>query len=349
MDFMANADWLYMYMPIAGVKIFWPGLVLIGFSVGVIGGFFGMGGAWMVTPGLNILGFPMAFAIGTDIAHIAGKSMVSTMRHSKFGNVDYKLGFVMLIGTMIGIEIGAQLIMLLERIGKVGSVVRWVYVGFLALIALMVFYDYAKAVQKKKAGAVDGEHGTEGITWYKTLHRIKIPPMMHFKTAGFTCSAWLPIMVSFLTGVLAGFLGIGGGLLRMPALVYLIGCPTHIAVGTDLFEVMISGLYGAFTYSLKGRIELVAVFVMLTGAAIGAQIGTVATKYAKGYGIRVAFGIAVLCCMFSIILKQFGYATSAAALILGTISLICIYIIKIMLQGAAQELRDKKRAAIMGQ
>lgn len=334
-------EWLYLYMPVAGVNIFWPGLVLIGFSVGVIGGFFGMGGAWMVTPGLNILGFPMAFAIGTDIAHIAGKSMVSTMRHSKFGNVDYKLGVVMIIGTMIGIECGAQIVMFLERIGRVGSVVRWVYVVFLALIAFMVFYDYYKAVQKKKAG-ITGEHGAEGITWYKTLHKIKIPPIVHFKAAGFTCSAWLPIFVSFLTGVLAGFLGIGGGLLRMPALVYLIGCPTHIAVGTDLFEVMISGLYGAFTYSLKGRIEMVAVFVMLTGAAIGAQIGTVATKYAKGYGIRVAFGLAVVCCMISVILKEFKYNMASAILILGTISLICIYICKIMFVGAAQELREKK-------
>lgn len=94
-------DWLYLYMPIAGVSIFWPGLVLIGFSVGVLAGFFGMGGAWMVTPGLNILGFPMAFAIGTDMAHIAGKSMISTIRHSKFGNVDYKLGLTMLLGTFI--------------------------------------------------------------------------------------------------------------------------------------------------------------------------------------------------------------------------------------------------------
>jgi len=335
-------DWLYMWMPIAGVNIFWPGLVLIGFSVGVIGGFFGMGGAWMVTPGLNILGFPMAFAIGTDMAHIAGKSMVSTMRHSKFGNVDYKLGLVMIIGTMMGIELGAQLVMYLERLGRVGPVVRWVYVGFLALIAFMVFYDYYKAVSKAKSGEGGGERGTEGITWYKTLHKIKIPPMMHFKAAGFTCSAWLPITVSFATGVLAGFLGIGGGLLRMPALIYLIGTPTHIAVGTDLFEVMISGLYGAFTYAIKGRIELVAVFVMLTGAAIGAQIGTVATKYAKGYGIRIAFGIAVLCCMVSIVLKQYGFDIMSAALILGTISLICLYIIKIMLVGAADELRAKK-------
>ncbi|MEF2144303.1 MAG: sulfite exporter TauE/SafE family protein [Desulfovibrionaceae bacterium] len=335
-------EFLYMYMPIAGVNVFWPGLVLIGFSVGVIGGFFGMGGAWMVTPGLNILGFPMAFAIGTDMAHIAGKSMISTIRHSKFGNVDYKLGIVMLIGTMVGIEIGAQIVMHLERIGIVGSVVRWVYVFFLALIAFMVFYDYAKAVSNKKKG-ISGEHGTEGITWYKTLHKINIPPMMHFKRAGITCSAWLPILVSLATGILAGFLGIGGGLLRMPALVYLIGAPTHVSVGTDLFEVMISGLYGAFTYSMKGRIELVAVFVMLTGAAIGAQIGTVATKYAKGYGIRIAFGIAVLCCMISIILKQYKFAAASAVLILSTIGLICLYICKIMFQGAAQELREKKQ------
>jgi uncharacterized membrane protein YfcA len=337
-----DASWLYLYMPIAGVNIFWPGLVLIGYSVGVIGGFFGMGGAWMVTPGLNILGFPMAFAIGTDIAHIAGKSMISTIRHSKFGNVDYKLGVVMLIGTMTGIECGAQIVMWLERLGQVGKVVRWVYVVFLLLIALMVFSDYFKARQKKKRGVDVGEKGVEGFTWYKTLHKIKIPPMMHFKASGIYCSAWLPIMVSFATGVLAGFLGIGGGLLRMPALIYFIGAPTHIAVGTDLFEVMISGLYGAFTYTLKGRIELVAVFVMLTGAAIGAQIGTVATKYAKGYGIRLAFGAAVLCCMISIILKQFKYETSAAVLILSIIGVICLYIMGIMFKGAARELREKK-------
>jgi uncharacterized membrane protein YfcA len=340
-----DASWLYMYMPISGVTIFWPGMVLIGFSVGILGGFFGMGGAWMVTPGLNILGFPMAFAIGTDMAHIAGKSMISTMRHSKFGNVDYKLGFIMLIGTFIGIECGAQLVMWLERLGRVGPVVRWVYVVFLFLISLMVFADYRKAVHKKKAGVEAGEKGVEGFTWYKTLHKINVPPMMHFKTAGIYCSIWLPIFVSFLTGVLAGFLGIGGGLLRMPALVYFVGLPTHIAVGTDLFEVMISGLYGAFTYTLKGRIELVAVFVMLTGAAIGAQIGTVATKYAKGYGIRAAFGLAVFACMISIILKQYKFDMSATVVILGAISALSLWVLVIMFKGAAAELRMKKERA----
>ncbi len=91
-------DWLYTLMPIAGIQIWWPGLVILGLGVGIIGGFFGMGGAWMVTPGLNILGFPMAFAIGTDITQMAGKSLISTMRHAKFGNVDYKLSLIMVVG-----------------------------------------------------------------------------------------------------------------------------------------------------------------------------------------------------------------------------------------------------------
>jgi uncharacterized membrane protein YfcA len=142
------------------VEVFWPGLIILGLGVGIIGGFFGMGGGWMVTPGLNMLGFPMAFAIGTDISHMAGKSLVSTMRHAKFGNVDYKLGLIMTVGTAAGVE--------------------------------------------------------------------------------------------------AGVLGIGGGLIRMPALVYLVGCPTHIAIGTDLFEVMISALYGCATHTAKGRTELLA-------------------------------------------------------------------------------------------
>ena len=334
-------DWLYMYMPIAGVTIFWPGMVLIGFSVGVIGGFFGMGGAWMVTPGLNILGFPMAFAIGTDMAHMAGKSMISTMRHAKFGNVDYKLGLTMIVGTVIGIELGARIVMWLEFIGQVGPVVRWVYVVVLALIALTVFTDYIKAVQKKKAGIV-GEHGAEGHTWYKTFHKINIPPIVHFKVAGITCSMWLPIIVSFITGILTGFLGIGGGLIRMPSLVYLVGVPTHIAVGTDLFEIIISGLYGTLTYGSKGRIEIWGVFVMLAGAAVGAQIGTVATKYAKGFGIRIAFGISVVACMISVILKQFHFDLSATVVILGAIGAISLYIVMIMVTGAAKELRQKK-------
>ncbi len=350
-------DWLYILMPIAGVKIFWPGLIILGIGVGVIGGFFGMGGAWMVTPGLNILGFPMAFAIGTDIAHMAGKSLISTMRHGKFGNVDYKLGFIMLFGTVVGFEVGAQMIMWLERIGKVDMVVRWIYLLLLAFITWMVFTDVAKRKAKERAAIAAGKEVDKlatGLEWHKTLHKIKIPPMVNLDVAGIHCSAWLPIAVSFFTGWMAGILGIGGGLIRMPSLIYLVGCPTHVAVGTDLFEVMISGLYGAASYTFKGRTELVAAIIMLIGAAVGAQIGAVATKYIKGYGIRIAFGLAVIGCGLSVFLKLLPvYVPSvsvicdiiATYMILGLVSALALYITVKMVQGAKHEIAMKKAKA----
>jgi len=349
-------EFFYILMPIAGVKIFWPGLVILGLGVGVIGGFFGMGGAWMITPGLNILGFPMAFAIGTDIAHMAGKSLVSTMRHGKFGNVDYKLGVIMIVGTVGGFEIGAQMIMWFERIGKVDLYVRYMYLVLLALIAWMVFADVAKRKRKDREALAAGRELDKlatGLEWSKTLHKIKIPPMMHFKEAQIYCSAWLPIFISFATGWLAGILGIGGGLIRMPALIYFVGCPTHVAVGTDLFEVMISGLYGAGTYTYKGRTELFAAMIMLVGASIGAQMGTVATKYIKGYGIRIAFGLCVVGCFLSILLKMMAkwipawgglFDGSATVLILGMVSTMSLYIAIRMIIGAKAEVAAKKAA-----
>jgi hypothetical protein len=161
-------------------------------------------------------------------------------------------------------------------------------------------------------------------------------------------------MVSFLTGWLAGILGIGGGLIRMPALIYFIGCHTHVAVGTDLFEVMISGLYGTATYTYKGRTELVAALIMLAGASIGAQVGTVATKYIKGYGIRIAFGLAVVGCAVSIVLKLLAkgipaygeiFDGTATVLILGLVTCMSLYIFVRMLGGARKELAMKKMAA----
>ena len=311
----------------------------------------------MVTPGLNILGFPMAFAIGTDVAQMAGKSLISTMRHGKFGNVDYALGLTMLVGTVVGVEIGAQMVMWLERIGSVDKVVRWLYVVLLVLLAWLVFHDVALRRRKEreaKAHKQELSATATGLDWGAKLQAIKIPPVVHYKHANITCSAWLPIIVSLFTGWLAGILGIGGGLIRMPALVYLIGCPTHLAVGTDLFEVAISGLYGTASYAYKGRVELLAAIIMLCGAAIGAQIGVVATKYVKGYGIRFVFGLAVLGCLMSVVLKllqaqfpAYGWILGPLATVevLGFVSAISIYITIRMVQGAKAELAAKKQQA----
>jgi uncharacterized membrane protein YfcA len=134
-------DWV-VYLPISGTEVNGFALILLGLTVGVIGGFFGGGGAFIVTPALNVFGFPMAYAIGTDMAHIAGKSIVATFKHRKFGNVDMKLGLLMIIGTVFGIELGATLIMWLEKVGRIGPIVRVTYMFLLFGLGVYMLYEY---------------------------------------------------------------------------------------------------------------------------------------------------------------------------------------------------------------
>jgi uncharacterized membrane protein YfcA len=262
----------------------------------------------------------------------------------------------MLGGTIIGIEIGAQMIMWFERIGKIDLYVRILYLGFLCFIVYMIVADAIKIRKKKKLAAEKGEELSKlegGVTWYKTMHKLPIPPRIHFKQAQIHVSLWLPFIVGFATGWAAGILGIGGGLIRMPSLIYFVGCPTHVAVGTDLFEVMLSGLYGTFTYTWKGRTEIVGALIMLCGAAFGAQFGAVATKYYKGGAIRVLFGAAVFCCMLSIILKLFARVYDIVALdhastvvILGGVTVLMCIIVYQAIKGMIKEVRMKKAAGL---
>jgi uncharacterized membrane protein YfcA len=304
-----------IFLPISGVEIMAWKLVLLGFTVGVIGGFFGVGGAFMVTPALNVFGFPMAYAIGTDMAHIAGKSVVATAKHRKYGNVDMRLGVLMIVGTAIGIEGGATTIMWLEKVGRVDFVVRITYMVLLFGLSSYMFYEYwsltkgATSTSKPVADA-----GTSGLAL--KMQKLHIPPMIHLKVSGFTISVWVILIVSAFTGFLAGFLGVGGGFIRMPSLMYVIGCPTRVAVGTDLFEIVITGAYGAFTYALKQRVELIAAAVMLIGAAVGAQFGTLATQYVKGLKIRLYFastmGLAGVAVIFKHIAGDYKTVYSSA-------------------------------------
>jgi len=291
-----------IYLPISGVEIMAWKLIMLGFTVGVIGGFFGVGGAFMVTPALNVFGFPMAYAIGTDMAHMAGKSIVATAKHRKYGNVDMRLGLLMIIGTAIGIEGGAKTIMWLEKVGRVDTAVQITYMVLLFGLSSYMMYEYLKLTK----GASDKtkpvhDAGTSALAL--KMHKIKIPPMVHLKVSGFTISVWIILLVSAFTGFIAGFLGVGGGFIRMPSLMYIIGCPTRVAVGTDLFEIVVTGAYGAFSYAMKGRVELIAAAVMLIGAAIGAQFGTLATQYVKGLKIRLYFAATMFLAGVSVVFK----------------------------------------------
>jgi uncharacterized membrane protein YfcA len=305
-------DIFNIYLPVAGIEFNALLLFVIGFCVGVLGGFFGVGGGWIVTPALNIFGFHMAYAIGTDLANIFGQSIGATKKHNKMGNIDWKLGGISIVASIVGLELGSQFILFLEKAGDVGSIVRWCYLFLMFGLGSFMFYDYhannPKKIKKeleKQNLSRDQKQKPRRSTIAEKLHKIKLPPMVSFPVSGIkSVSLWIIVFVFLFTGFLSGFLGVGGGFIRMPALVYLIGVPTVIAVGTDLMSVLFAGAYGCFTYSLKGRVEFVAAFIMLIGASIGAQIGATAIKYIKGYGIRLLFAIMIVLAGCSIALEQ---------------------------------------------
>jgi uncharacterized membrane protein YfcA len=268
-------------------------LMIVGFVVGVFGGFFGVGGSFLAGPGLFAAGVPMNFVVGTDLAHIVGKSIVASRKHFIRGNVDMKLGLIMALGTIAGTEVGAQGIEYLKKLRQVNTVVGVFFIIVLISIsAFMAWESWLTLKMKKRRVKPRKRHDDESAisNFSATVQRIKLPPMIKLSASGIKqISLWVVIGVAFVGGVFAGFLGGGAGYIRMPSLVYVLGVPTHVAVGTDLFEVMISASYGTLTHAIKGNVDIMIALVMHTGAAVGAQIGVLLTEYFGGPRIRLAF------------------------------------------------------------
>jgi uncharacterized membrane protein YfcA len=253
------------------------------------------------------------------------------------GNVDVKMGLLSIIGSVIGVEVGAQNVMWLTSKGVAGPVIRYSYMVLLFGLGIYMLYDYLtkdKRLAKKELKMQGTSEAPKKSKW-------NIAPMISFPVSGVTVSLWVVLAVFFITGWLSGFLGVGGGFIRMPALIYLIGCPTAIAVGTDLFSVVFTGAYGCFTYALKGRVEIMAALIMLVGASIGAQIGVTAVRYVHGYGIRLLFAIMIMLAGASVALKQMDVTIVAAYTVMAAALGMCAVIVFLMIRGYKAERTEK--------
>jgi len=324
-----------VYFPSAGVEIDPILLLSIGITVGVCSGFFGFGGGFMMTPALNMFGLSMPFAIGTDLTQMAGSAAISTMKHRKLGHVDFRLGFIMILGTVTGVEAGKFLVMYMEDLGNVDLILRYIYIVVLAGIGLYMLREARKSATSASAAISSGDApSSKASPLVLKLRALNLPPFISLPVSGISrISVWIPIAVGLATGLLAGLLGVGGGFIRMPALVYLLGVPTVVAIGTDLFEIIISGSYGCFTYSMEGRVEIMAAILILVGSSAGVQIGATATRYVHGANIRQYFAITILLACVAVALKQIAYLfdinwlnTVAIYLLIGVASGISILI-----------------------
>lgn len=296
-----------MHFPISGVTVNPLFLASIGFLVGILGGFFGVGGGFLAGPMMFLTGVPMNFVVGTDLAHMTGKSIVAAKRHRALGQVDIKLGLLMVLGTVPGVELGAQIIELLEAGGSIDLIVGLVYVSILLAISAFMAWESLRALEMVRTERIPAREalGFRAIT--RRAHSIELPPLISFPRSGIEAiSLWAVLGVGFFTGLLAGVLGVGGGFIRMPMLVYIVGVPTHVAVGTDLFEIVISAGFGTLTHALKGNVDILMALVMQTGAAIGAQIGAVSTRFVAGPKIRLAFSVLPLMGAILVLFRLLG-------------------------------------------
>lgn len=296
-----------MYFPIANVTVNPFFLAGVGFLVGLLGGFFGVGGGFLAGPMMFLVGVPMNFVVGTDLAHMTGKSIVAARRHRALGHVDIKLGLLMVLGTIPGIEVGARIVEGLESSGSIDLVVGVAYIVILLAIGVFTAWESLHAMQLIRAEQMEAKDALafQGVT--RRVHRFKLPPLISLPNSGIeSISLCVVVGVGFLTGLLAGVLGVGGGFIRMPMMIYFVGVPTHVAVGTDLFEVVISAGFGTLTHALKGNVDILMALVMHTGAAIGAQIGAMATRFFVGPRIRLLFAFLPFVGAILVILRFLG-------------------------------------------
>jgi len=321
-----------------------------GLMIGVLFGFFGMGGSFLVTPALLVMGYPSRVAVGSGLAFVFGTSVIATLKHRDLGQVDYKLGVSMIIGTTIGIEVGKELVLHLETLGLAGNIISVTYVVLLGGIGLFVTYESLKG----RSGGVDHDVDADAEVdaddipdIAKKIQSYRVPPMLTLR-GGIEVSLWMVLAVAFVTGLLSGFLGVGGGFIRMPALFYLIGVPVPIAVGTDLFEIVFSGGIGSFLYAQSGGVDLSIVAPLLAGSALGARVGSAATSLVDEEGIKIYFGLMLLGGATAVAVRQVGNAYGID--VLNTVSFALIIGSALLVSGAVvyssvQALREERNPA----
>ena len=279
---------MYIYLPIAEVSVNAFVLLGLGGLVGVLSGMFGVGGGFLMTPLLFFIGIPPAVAVATEANQIVASSFSGVLAHVKRRNVDFKMGGVLLIGGLIGAAVGVLVFNYLKSLGQVDLLVKLCYVIFLGVIGGLMFIESLRALYKSKR--ISASKPRKKRTWIHAL-----PLKMRFQVSGLYISAIPPVLVGIVVGILAAIMGVGGGFVMVPAMIYLLGMPTKVVVGTSLFQII---FVTAFTTMLHATtnytVDMVLAVLLLVGGVIGAQFGTMIGAKLKAEQLRILLALMVL-------------------------------------------------------
>jgi hypothetical protein len=278
-----------IYLPIAEISVNVFLLLGMGGAVGFLSGLFGVGGGFLMTPLLIFIGVTPAVAVATEANQIVASSVSGVLAHWRRGNVDFRMGLVLLIGGTVGSLFGVWLFGFLRGLGQLDLAISLCYVVFLGVVGGLMFLESSRALFRRRR-QTDIRRKLHQHHWMHGL-----PLKMRFRKSKLYISALLPIMIGFVVGVLAAIMGVSGGFIMVPAMIYLLGMPTSVVVGTSLFQIIFVTSTVTFLQSVHNQtVDIILALILLTGGVIGAQIGTRFGTRLRGEQLRVLLALMVL-------------------------------------------------------
>jgi uncharacterized membrane protein YfcA len=280
---------MQIFLPIAEVSVNAFVLLGLGGLVGILSGMFGVGGGFLITPLLFFVGIPPAVAVATSANQIVASSVSGVLAHFKRKTVDLRMGWVLLIGGLIGSAIGMQIFNVLKALGQVDLLVTLCYVVFLGIIGALMLVESLRALRRAK--------GRTGKTRERTKHTWvhNLPFKMKFRASGLYISVIPPIVVGILVGMLGAIMGVGGGFIMVPAMIYILGMPTKVVIGTSLFQIIFVTAFNTMLHAYTNHtVDMMLAMILLVGGVIGAQIGTQIGLKLKAEQLRIMLALLVL-------------------------------------------------------
>jgi uncharacterized membrane protein YfcA len=280
---------MHIYLPIAEISVNIYLILGMGGLVGFLSGLFGVGGGFLMTPLLIFIGVPPAVAVATEANQIVASSVSGVIAHWRRGNVDFKMGGVLLVGGFAGSSVGVWAFTALRQVGQIDLAIKLCYVVFLGIIGALMLNESVRAIVKARS-ATARRAKLHQHTWFHGL-----PLKMRFRRSKLYISATLPLAIGFFVGILAALMGVGGGFIMVPAMIYLLGMPTSVVVGTSLFQIIFVTANVTFLQAVNTQtVDVILALMLLAGAVIGAQVGSRFAGRLKGEELRGLLAVMVL-------------------------------------------------------
>ncbi|MBI5748254.1 MAG: TIGR02186 family protein [Nitrospinae bacterium] len=290
---------MYIYLPVAltSINVFIP--IGLGLTVGILSGLFGVGGGFLLTPLLMMFGIPSTVAVATGLSQMVATSTSGAYAHYKIGNIDFKMGFYLLVGGFFGGAAGVQIIKILKVIGNADFVIKMTYIVLLGIVGTYMFIESLSSMKKKRLATAETKKESAILQILKSL-----PLQTNFEKSGVTHSILLPIFFGSFVGILSAIMGVGGGFLMVPVMLYILKMPIHIVVGTSLFQILFICIEVTFLQAYTNHnVDFILALLLLLGSTIGAQIGVVFGRKLKAEQLKILLATIVLAVVVKIIFE----------------------------------------------